>query len=156
EGPRAGAVDPTLSARLGRFRILGRLGAGAFGAVYRAHDPQLDREVALKVPLTATVEDPRRAERFLREARAAAGLNHPHIVPVFEAGREAESYYIASAFIDGQTLGRALDRGALGLRQKVQIAHDLAEALAHAHAQGLSTATSSPGTSCWMKKAGPC
>ena len=68
---------------------------------YRGYDPQLDREVALKVPIAGTLDSPQRVERFLREARAAAQLRHPHIVPVFDAGGDAPNYYIASAFIDG-------------------------------------------------------
>jgi serine/threonine protein kinase len=97
--------------RVGRFQVRARLGGGAFGTVYRAHDPQMDREVAVKVPLPGTLDDPRRLERFLREARAAARLRHPHIVPVFEAGGEGPNYYLATAFIDGRPLS-ALSRPA--------------------------------------------
>jgi len=81
--------------RIGRFVVLGRLGAGAFGTVYRARDPQLDREVALKVPNAGVLTDPKRVERFLREAKAAAQLRHPNIVPVFDAGRDGDLYFIA-------------------------------------------------------------
>jgi hypothetical protein len=99
--PRQGIKLP---ARIGRFQIRAFRGAGAFGTVYRAYDPQLDREVALKVPLAGVLDSPLRVERFLREARAAAQLRHPHIVPVHEAGHDGEQYYIASAFIEGHTL----------------------------------------------------
>jgi hypothetical protein len=69
--PAASAEQPTI---LGRFQIRERLGAGAFGTVYRAYDPQLDREIALKVPQAGVLDSPKRVERFLREARAAAGV----------------------------------------------------------------------------------
>src|SRR5262245_37750526 len=95
---------------VGRFVIRQRLGAGAFGGVYRAYDPQLDREVALKVPPPGTLDSPGRVERFLREAKAAANLRHPHIVPLYESGRDGERFYIASAFIPGTTLAEALER----------------------------------------------
>src|SRR5262249_32981661 len=74
------------SVRIGRFEVRGFLGEGMFGRVYRAHDPVLKREVALKVLKPEQVSTPRRVERFQREARAAANLQHPHIVAVFDSG----------------------------------------------------------------------
>ncbi|HEV3236898.1 MAG TPA: serine/threonine-protein kinase, partial [Gemmataceae bacterium] len=126
-----------LPARIGRFQIRALRGAGAFGTVYRAYDPQLDREVALKVPLAGVLDSPLRIERFLREARAAAQLRHPHIVPVHEAGHDGDQYYIASAFIEGQTLAEECDEGPLEPRRAAQIVRDLAEALSYAHEQGI-------------------
>src|SRR5262245_35272329 len=87
---------PSLPDRIGRFRIRARVGEGAFGTVYRAYDPQLDREVALKVPRAGTLSDPRTVARFLDEAKASARLRHPRIVPVYEAGRAGDCYFIAS------------------------------------------------------------
>ena len=101
----------TLPERLGRFVIKERLGAGAFGAVYRADDPQLGREVALKVPHPGSLAQPRLAERFLREGRAAAGLHHPHIVPVFDAGQDGGVHYLAAAFIPGRSLAQEVNDG---------------------------------------------
>ncbi len=126
-----------LPSQLGRFQVRARLGVGAFGTVYRAYDPQLDREVALKVPLPGTLDSPERVERFLREARAAAQLRHPHIVPLFEAGGQAPQYYIAAAFVDGRTLTEAIGAQALDFRQAAQVVRQLAEALAYAHDQGI-------------------
>ena len=126
-----------LPAYIGRFRVLSKLGSGGFGTVYRAYDPQLDRDVALKVPLPDSLSDPRRAERFLREARAAAQLRHPHIVPVFDAGGEAPNYYFAAAYIEGQPLSQAIGEHGMEIGQAVQIVRDLAEALAYAHEQGI-------------------
>jgi serine/threonine protein kinase len=81
--------------------------------VYRAFDPHLRREVALKVPHLGTLDNPRAIERFLREATAAAQLRHPHIVPIYDAGQDGPHYYIASAFIEGRTLADASAEGPL-------------------------------------------
>lgn len=125
-----------LPRQIGRFQVRAWLGTGAFGTVYRAYDPQLDREVALKVPLPGTLDDPARRERFLREARAAAQLRHPHIVPLFETGTEP-TFYLASAFIEGRTLAAALHDGRLDFRDAARIVRDLAAALTYAHEQGI-------------------
>lgn len=122
---------------LGRFQIRQRLGAGAFGTVYRAFDPQLEREVALKVPQQAVLDSARRKERFVREAKAAAQLRHPHIVPVYDVGTAAEQYYIASAFIEGKPLADAVEERGMNCRRAAQIVQALAEALAYAHELGI-------------------
>ena len=122
---------------VGRFVVRSKLGAGAFGTVYRAFDPQLQREVALKVPNAGVLDSPKRVERFLREARAAANLTHPHIVPVFDAGKDADRYYIASAFIDGNSLADTIPDGGTEYRRAATLARELAEALAYAHGQGV-------------------
>jgi WD40 repeat protein len=121
---------------IGRFQVRQRLGAGGFGTVYRAYDPQLEREVALKLPRARTLADPRRAGRFLDEAKAAAQLRHPHIVPVFDAGQDNGRPYIAYAFVQGLTLEQAAAEG-LDARRAVAVVRDLAEALAHAHGLGI-------------------
>jgi serine/threonine-protein kinase len=125
---------------LGRFQIQEILGEGTFGTVYRAHDPLLDRCVALKVA-KASVLSAERAERFRREARASAGLRHPHIVPLFETGEAAEQFYLASAHVPGMTLEDALhERAAAGgftAREAAEIVRKLADALGYAHGQGV-------------------
>jgi WD40 repeat protein len=143
QAPGHGADPPArradaapLPEHVGRFEVRGYLGAGAFGAVYRAYDPQLDREVALKIPQSSVLANPRRVERFLREARAAARLRHPHIVPIYDAGRDGSQYFIASAFIAGQTLAETTDEP-MAFARAARIARELAEALAHAHHQGV-------------------
>ena len=115
--------------KLGRFEIRSRLGAGAFGAVYRAYDPVLEREVAVKVPRAAVLENPQVRARFLREPKAAAQLRHPHIVPVYDAGSDGQHYYIASAYIEGQTLEALIADARPGLRRAAELVRDLAEAL---------------------------
>ena len=102
--PARSSLPTSAPSTVGGFVIRARLGAGAFGTVYRAYDPQLAREVALKVPNPGVLTDATRVERFLREAKAAANLRHPHIVPVFDAGTDGDQYYIASAFVDGKPL----------------------------------------------------
>jgi len=130
----AGAGAPS---HIGRFQIRQRLGEGAFGVVYRAHDPQLDREIALKVAKPDQLSSAKRVERFLREAKAAAQLRHPHIVPLHEAGRDGDHYYIAAAFISGQTLEQAIEAQRFDFQRTAQVIRQLAEALAYAHAQGI-------------------
>src|SRR5207249_11707654 len=106
EGRRAEAK--VYGARLGRFELRRLLGEGAFGKVFEAHDPQLDRAIALKVAKSERFASSNLATRFLREAKAAANLRHPHIVPIYEFGQEGETLFIASAFIQGRTLEQAV------------------------------------------------
>jgi tetratricopeptide (TPR) repeat protein/tRNA A-37 threonylcarbamoyl transferase component Bud32 len=126
---------------IGRFEVRSRLGEGAFGIVYRARDPQLDREVALKVAKPHTLNTPLRVKRFLREARAAANLRHSNIVPVFDSGQDGDQYYIASAFIAGQTLAELIRKQPVGAplesRRAALIVQRLADALGYAHKKGV-------------------
>jgi WD40 repeat protein len=130
------ADELPLSGAFGHFEILRHLGSGGFGAVYQAHDAQLDRVVALKIPrrgqLTAA-----EADQFLREARTAAQLRHPHIVSVHEVGRHAETFYIVSDFIDGESLAARLARQPLAAREAAAMCQKLAQALHHAHEAGI-------------------
>jgi hypothetical protein len=130
-------VTASIPLRVGRYVIRERVGVGAFGTVYRAYDPQLDREVALKVPHPGTLDDPKRVERFLGEARAAARLHHPHIVPVHDAGCDGTTHFIVAAFIERRTLAHALDQGPLDHRRAAELVRQLAEALAYAHRAGV-------------------
>ncbi len=130
----------TVLERLGRFEVGNRVGTGAFGAVYRAYDPQLAREIALKLlHITGDEErDRKRIERFLIEGRAAARLQHPNIVPVFDAGYDelTGEYYQASQFVDGQTVSAAVvDHQPLELRRAIEVVRKLADALHYAHQQ---------------------
>lgn len=124
--------------KLGRFEILTLLGEGAFGKVYRARDPQLDREVAVKVPRFGSQQSHDDRERFLREARAAAGLHHAHICPVHEVGTVDGHDYIVLTFIDGKPLLRILQsKPQLSDRQIVAVIRKLALALQEAHDKGI-------------------
>ena len=123
---------------LGRFEIKSVLGEGAFGTVYRARDPQLDRDVAVKVPKFAGQQSLEDRERFLREARAAAGLHHAQICPVHEIGTIDGVDYIVLAFIDGKPLSGILQtKPKLSNRQIVTVIRKLALALQEAHDKGI-------------------
>ncbi|MFO0907852.1 MAG: protein kinase [Isosphaeraceae bacterium] len=89
---------------LGRFELIEPVGTGAFGTVYKARDPRLDRTVAIKIPAPGNLGVGDELTRFLREARAAAQLQHPAIVPIHEVGQEDSTAYIVSDFIQGVTL----------------------------------------------------
>jgi WD40 repeat protein len=144
--PPPAAVSPgDLPSRIGRFEVRGRVGRGGFGTVYRAYDPHLERYLALKVPRAGTVETTEQLRAFLDEARSAARLRHPHIVPIYDAGSDGDQPYIASAFVEGRTLAHALDDGGLDLRRKAVIVRDLAEALAYAHSLGIIHRDVKPG-----------
>ena len=126
----------SMAVELGRFQLRRLLGQGGFGRVYQAYDPVLDREVALKVPHLAASKKAH-IERFLREAKAAARLRHPHIVAVFESGRIGEQYYIAAEFVAGQTLAAVLTKDPPDYHQAARWACDLALALDYAHNEGI-------------------
>jgi len=130
-------ADGGASKRLGRFEIRSQLGAGGFGTVYRAYDPVLEREVALKVPRAAVLERPQAKARFMREPKAAAQLRHPHIVPIFDVGGEGDNYYIASAYIEGHTLEQVIAQKRPDFRSAAKIICDLADALDYAHVMGV-------------------
>ena len=99
-----GARRDLTGARFGPYEILGHLGAGGMGEVYRARDTRLARDVALKILPDEFQSDPRRASRFEREARSASALNHPNIVAVYDVGRVDSVPYIAMELIEGKTL----------------------------------------------------
>lgn len=124
---------------LGRFRLIRTLGAGGFGVVYLAEDPLLGRQVALKVPRTeALVTDALRA-RFLREARLAGRLSHPHIVPIYDSGAVGPFCYLVSAYFSGGTLAEWLKarETAVPIRAAAELVVCLADGVQHAHERGV-------------------
>ncbi len=132
-----GSHGSACSEMLGRFRILGVLGEGRYATVYRAYDPVLERDLAIKSPRRELLGTTRVVERFLGEAKALARLRHPRIVPIYEAGRAGNGYYIAMGLIEGQSLAERLEHGPMAARQAAEIVADLADALACAHGQGI-------------------
>ena len=135
--PTSWSVTVPMPEKIGRFLIRERLGAGACGTVYRAVDPTLDRDVALKVPHPELQRDEKAVGRFLREAKAAAKLHHPHVVTVYEAGTDGDISYIASAFIKGRSLSDAIADGPFEPRRAARIIGALADALHTAHQLGI-------------------
>jgi serine/threonine protein kinase/formylglycine-generating enzyme required for sulfatase activity len=124
--------------QIGRFRAIRVLGEGAFGTVFLAHDPQLDRQVALKITKTGLMAQEIDRIRFLREARAAAQLRHPNIVPVYEFGQVEDSCYIAYQFVEGRTLKSCLRAERKFTPQRAaELTSKLARALHYGHRQGI-------------------
>lgn len=122
--------------KIGRFELIERLGVGGFGTVWKARDPDLDRDVALKIPRKGQL----RAEEvdfFFREARAAAQLRHPHIVAVYEIGRDDDTVFIVSDFIRGETLADRLKSQPPAVRETAELCAVIADALQHAHEHGV-------------------
>jgi serine/threonine protein kinase len=133
--------------QIGRYRILGELGRGAMGVVYRAKDPALDREVALKTINLADDAEERVAyeKRFFQEAKAAGKLTHPHIVTTYDFGEEEGVAYMAMELLDGTELRERLREGALPATEAVDIARQVADALAFAHERGVVHRDVKPG-----------
>jgi tetratricopeptide (TPR) repeat protein len=122
---------------IGRYRILGELARGGYGAVYRAFDPQLEREVALKLMLGHRSRDATARKRFQREAKALAQLDHPNLVSVFDTGERGDLPFLAMEFVEGEALYQRLDRdGPLFPALAAEAALALAGGLEHAHSKG--------------------
>ena len=123
-------------ARFGPYKILGPLGAGGMGEVYRARDPRLDRDVAIKVLPETLSQNPDALKRFERKAKALAALSHPHIVTIHDIGAQDEISYVVMELLQGKTLRSALT-SALSLQKALRIAGEVADALAAAHSKGV-------------------
>jgi serine/threonine protein kinase len=130
--------------RLGPYEIVGPLGAGGMGTVYRAHDARLRRDVALKV-ISASFVRPDSVERFEREARAAAALNHPNILAVFDVSIDGPVPYVVSELLEGESLRARVDRGPVPYRKALEYAIQIAQALAAAHAKRIYHRDVKPG-----------
>ena len=119
--------------RVGPYEVLGPLGSGGMGEVYRARDPRLGREVAIKVLPRTVSADPDRVRRFELESRAAGALNHPNVLTVFDTGLHEGSPYIVFELLRGETLREAFLSGPLPVRKAIALAVQVAEGLAAAH-----------------------
>ena len=123
--------------KLNGYEILGLLGAGGMGEVYRARDPALKREVAIKVLPSFVSQDPDRLHRFEQEAQAAAALNHPNILAVYQFGVFEGAPYLVSELLDGGTVRQVLQRGPPQVRKAIDYGIQIAHGLAAAHEQGI-------------------
>ena len=145
----------TVGTRLGPYEIQSAIGAGGMGEVYKARDTRLDRTVAIKVLPAQLANDPQFRERFEREARAVAALNHPHICTLHDIGEapNPESrtpspdtiQFLVMEYLEGQTLAARLEKGALLLEQALQCAIQMADALDKAHRHGITHRDLKPG-----------
>jgi len=124
-------------ARLGPYQIVAPLGAGGMGEVYRAHDPRLGRDVAVKTLPAGLAATPERRARFEQEARAASALHHPNIITILDVGEDDGVAWIAMELVEGRTLRELLAAGQLPTRKSLEIAVQVADALAKAHAAGI-------------------
>jgi serine/threonine-protein kinase len=119
------------------YRIVSKLGAGGMGDVYLAQDTRLDRKVALKILPQNFATDKDRMARFVREAKSASALNHPNIITIYEIGESKGTHFIATEFIDGQTLSDYAKKNPLQLKEILKIATQIASALDEAHSAGI-------------------
>jgi len=127
----------TAGSRLGPYEIIAPLGAGGMGEVYRARDSRLGRDVAVKVLASDMASDPERRERFEREARAVAALDHPHICGIHDVGVANGMPYLVMPLLDGQTLSTRLETGPVAIPEGLRIAGEIADALDKAHRGGI-------------------
>ena len=126
----------TPGTRLGPYEIVSALGAGGMGEVYRARDPRLDRQVAIKLLPTALAADSHARERLRREAMAVAALDHPYICKLFEIGEDGDALFLVMEYVAGTTLHQQMLEGRMLLPDALRLAGEIAEALQEAHARG--------------------
>src|SRR6202158_5602502 len=131
--------------RLGPHEILAAIGAGGMGEVYRARDTRLGRIVAIKILPDHLADRADLRERFEREARPTASLNHPHICTIHDVGRQDEIDYLVMEYLEGETLAQRLLKGPLAAEQVLQYAIQIADALDKAHRKGITHRDLKPG-----------
>jgi serine/threonine protein kinase len=127
----------TSGTKLGPYEIQSAIGAGGMGEVYRARDSRLNRDVAIKILPASFSSDPERLQRFAQESRAAAALNHPNILSIFDIGEDRGAPYVVSELLEGETLRDRLRNGALTSRKAIDYAQHVASGLAAAHEKGI-------------------
>ena len=135
----------TPGSRLGPYEILGALGAGGMGEVYRARDTRLGRDVAVKVLPKHLSSNAEVRARFEREAKTVSSLNHPNICTLFDVGREGPTDYLVMELVDGETLAARLAKGALPTAELLKIGAEIADALDRAHRAGVVHRDLKPG-----------
>ncbi len=147
DGPSAAFGAAGLPQRIGRFELRGEIGRGGCGVVFRAHDPRLGRDVAIKIPRPEALVSEDMRQRFLREARAAGSVDHANIVPIHEVGEDGPISFIAAAYISGPSLATWLShqQGQIDAREAATLAATLADALEHAHGRGVVHRDIKPG-----------
>lgn len=134
----------TAGTKLGPYEVLGALGAGGMGEVYRARDTRLDRTVAIKILPEHLASDPGHRARFEREARTVSGLSHPNICALFDIGDQDGIHYVVLEYLEGQTLADRLAKGPLPVSEVLKIGADIASALEAAHYRNGNDSVGSP------------
>jgi len=148
----AGTMPVAASGQPGRYQVVGELGRGGMGIVYKAKDTLLDRLVAYKVLPDSFQENPQALANFLREAKAAAKLNHPNIVTVYDTGEQDGRYYIAMEYVDGTTLKEILRRrGVISAAGILHVLIQVSEALAYAHEKKVVHRDIKPANTMWTR-----
>src|SRR6202021_2126735 len=127
----------TSGTKLGPYEVQSPLGAGGMGEVYRARDSRRNRDVAIKILPASFSVDPERLQRFAQESRAAAALNHPNILSIYDIGEDRGAPYVVSELLEGETLRDRLREGALSSRKAIEYAQQIARGLAAAHEKGI-------------------
>jgi len=122
---------------LGRYEVRSLLGTGGMGEVYLAYDTSLRRQVAIKLLPVDVTQNKARLSRFEREAYAASSLNHPNILTIHEIGEQDGHHFIATEYVDGESLRQHISRAPLQLREVLEVAQQIASALAAAHQAGI-------------------
>ena len=130
--------DSLVGRSLGSYKILSRLGAGGMGEVYQARDSRLDRTVAIKLLPIEFAADQDRMRRFVREAKAASALNHPHVATIYEIGEVDGVNFIAMEYVEGQTLAARINGHTLRVSEIIEIGSQIADALDEAHGKGIT------------------
>jgi serine/threonine protein kinase len=128
---------PSRPERIGRYRVVERIGRGAMGVVYSAHDEVMDRDVAVKVMMTDLEAEPDIRARFMREAQVSASLAHRNIVTIYDIGEDNGRLFIVMELLRGQTLDKCLKQRVLALEEKVDLTLEVCEGLAAANAAGV-------------------
>src|SRR5579864_5062414 len=123
--------------KLGPYEIVGAIGAGGMGEVYRARDTRLDRTVAIKILPQHLASTPEVRQRFEREARAVSSLNHPHICALHDVGHQDGTDFLVMEYLEGETLAKRLEKGPLPTLELLRIAMEIADAMEKAHRQGV-------------------
>jgi tetratricopeptide (TPR) repeat protein/TolB-like protein len=138
-------MNPMLNKTLGHYRVIEKIGAGGMGVVYRAHDEQLDRDVAIKVLPPGTLSDESSRRRFRREAMSLAKLNHPHVGAVYDFGQQDGIDYLVMELVTGISLDMKLTSGPLPEREAIRLGIQMVEGLEAAHGQGIIHRDLKPG-----------
>jgi serine/threonine-protein kinase len=131
--------------KIGKYEVIGRLGQGGMGTVYKAHDPILDRLVAIKILAGGLTDDPAYRQRFYREAQATANLRHPNIVTIYDLGEHEERPYLVMEYLEGHTLDGSWSWQGFELAQKLNVVIGVCHGLQHAHQRGVVHRDIKPG-----------